>query len=262
MEATPLTRIARRCWFTLGAESLAQKRRSALHGAVATLTVGLLTGCPIAVESTIQGNPTDSAATLSHAPAKAAAAETRDRSVETLVLVRHAEKPAEGLGLLTCKGLNRALLLPDFFATNFKRPDHIFVPNPAVKVTEIHGNGQRYDYVRPLLTIGPTAVRFGVPINTQLPFNDPGLLADTLLDQQYHNDTIYVAWEHSNLVAFAEIVLKRFRDQTPVPPWPDRDYDTFYVFRIDWGKVPTLKSEVRSENLGPISENCPQASKP
>jgi hypothetical protein len=182
--------------------------------------------------------------------------------VETLVLVRHAEKPADGLGLLTCKGLNRALLLPDFFAANFERPDRIFAPNPAVKVTEIHGNGQRYDYVRPLLTIAPTAVRLGVPINTQLPFNDPGLLADTLLDPQYHNDTIYVAWEHSNLVAFAEIVLKRFHDLAPVPQWPDSDYDAYYVFRIDWVKVPSLKFEVRSENLGPISETCPQASKP
>jgi len=264
MKGTPLTRIARGCWSTLGAESLALKRRRALHRAIATLTVGLLTVPPIPVESKIQRNPTAFAATLSHAPAQApaATAEIRDRTVETLVLVRHAEKPADGLGLLTCKGLNRALLLPDFFAANFERPDHIFVPNPAVKVTEIHGNGQRYDYVRPLLTIGPTAVRFGVPINTQLPYNDPGLLADTLLDPQYHNDTVYVAWEHSNLLAFAEIVLKRLHDPTPVPLWPDSDYDTFYVFRIDWGKVPTLKFEVRSENLGPISENCPQASKP
>src|SRR5215469_6338360 len=265
MKGTPLTRgIARGCWFTLGAESLPLKRRRALHRAIATLTVGLLTGLPIPVESTIQQNPMASAATLSHAPAQApaATAETRDRSVETLVLVRHAEKPADGLGLLTCKGLNRALLLPDFFAANFQRPGHIFVPDPAVKVTEIHGNGRRYDYVRPLLTIGPTAVRFGVPINTQLPYNDPGLLADTLLDPQYHNDTIYVAWEHANLVTFAEIVLKRFHDQAPVPQWPNSDYDSIYVFRIDWAKIPTLKFEVRSENLGPISENCPQALKP
>ena len=95
-----------------------------------------------------------------------------------------------------------------------------------------------------------------------MPFNDPGLLADTLLDPQYHKDTIYVVWEHSNLVAFAEIVLKRFHDPAPVPQWSNSDYDTFYVFRFDWGKVPTLKFEVRSENLGPISQNCPQAFKP
>jgi hypothetical protein len=209
--------------------------------AAATLMVGLLTVRPAANESTMQENP--------------------DRSIETLVVVRHGEKPPEGLGLLTCKGLNRSLLLPDFFAANFPRPDHIFAPNPAVKVTEIHGDGQRYDYVRPLLTIGPTAIRFGVPINTQLPYSDPGLLADTLLDPQYHKDTVYVVWEHTNLVSFAEIVLKRFHDSTPVPEWPNSDYDTFYVFRLDWGKVPSLKFEVRSETLKAISENCPQASK-
>ena len=262
MSATPLTRIARGLWFILGTESFALKERRALHRAVAIVTVGLLTACPIAVESMIQGNPAASEARRSRALAQVPAAETGGRSMETLVLVRHAEKPAEGLGLLTCKGLNRALLLPDFFAANFERPDHIFAPNPAVKVTEIHGNGQRYEYVRPLLTIGPTAVRFGVPINTQLPFNDPGLLADTLLDPQYHDVTIYVAWEHSSLVAFAEIVLKRFNDLAPVPQWPNSDYDTVYVIRIDWGKVPKLKFEVRSENLGPISEDCPRASKP
>lgn len=262
MKATPLTRIAERFWFTLSAQSLTLERRSALHCAVATLTVGLLTVCPIANKSTIQGSPVASAATISHAQGQAFAAESRDRSVETLVLVRHAEKPEQGLGLLTCKGLNRALALPDFFAANFERPDHIFAPNPAVKVTEIHGDGQRYDYVRPLLTIGPTAIRFGVPIDTQLPYNDPGLLADTLLDPQYHNDNIYVVWEHSNLVVFAEIVLKRFHDSAQVPQWSNSDYDTFYVFRFDWGKVPSLKFEVRSENLGPISQNCPQAFKP
>jgi len=262
MKATPLTRIGQWFWFSLSTQSLTLERRSGLHRAVATLTVGLLTVCPVAIESAIQGNPVASAATIAHAPAQSVAAESRDRSMETLVLVRHAEKPEEGLGLLTCKGLNRALLLPDFFAANFERPDHIFAPNPAVKVTEIHGDGQRYDYVRPLLTIGPTAIRFGVSINTQLPFNDPGLLADTLLDPQYHKDTIYVVWEHSNLVAFAEIVLKRFHDPAPVPQWSNGDYDTFYVFRFDWGKVPSLKFEVRSENFGSISQNCPQAFKP
>jgi hypothetical protein len=256
----PSKRVAEKFWFALSAQSLTVGRRSTLHRAVATLTVGLLTVFPVAIESTIQGSPVASAARIVHT--QAFAAESRDSTVETLVLVRHAEKPEQGLGLLTCKGLNRALLLPDFFVANFERPDHIFAPNPAVKVTEIHGDGQRYDYVRPLLTIGPTAIRLGVPINTQLPFNDPGLLADTLLDPQYHKDTIYVVWEHSNLVAFAEIVLKRFHDPAPVPQWSNSDYDTLYVFRFDWGKVPSLKFEVRSENLGPISQNCPEASKP
>lgn len=63
-------------------------------------------------------------------------------SVQTLVFIRHGEKPARGLGLLSCRGLNRALNLPHYFAAHFPPPDYIFAPNPSVKVTELHGDGQ------------------------------------------------------------------------------------------------------------------------
>jgi hypothetical protein len=180
------------------------------------------------------------------------------RGVETerIVVVRHGEKPPKGLGLLTCQGLNRALLLPDFFAKNFPKPDYLFAPDPKIKATEIHGDGQRYDYVRPLLTIGPTAVRFGVPINTQLPYNDPGLLADTLLSPEYRSSTIYVAWEHLNIVNLAQILLTRFGDKGPVPAWDNDDYETVFVFTIRWSEPPSLAMEVRSEGLGRISADC------
>jgi len=178
--------------------------------------------------------------------------------VETLVFVRHGEKPKPGLGLLTCQGLNRSLKLPEFFAANFPRPDYIFAPDPSVKVTEIHGDGERYDYVRPLLTIGPTAIRTGVPVNTQLPFNDPGLLADTLMDPRYHDATIYVVWEHLNIVTFAEIMLNRFDNAGKVPEWPNSDYDKVFVFTIDWNEPRSLKFDVRSEGLGRIDESCPR----
>jgi len=179
-------------------------------------------------------------------------------NVETLVFVRHGEKPQRGLGLLTCQGLNRSLKLPAFFAAHFARPDYIFAPDPAVKVTEIHGDGHSYDYIRPLLTIGPTAVRFGVPVNTQIPFNDPGRLADTLLEPQYRNATVYVAWEHANIVTFAEILLKQFGNTSNVPEWDNNNYDTVFVFTIDWGKPRSLTFEVRSEDLGSTGETCPQ----
>jgi hypothetical protein len=155
--------------------------------------------------------------------AHAFAGQKSSDNVETIVVVRHGEKPKQGLGLLTCQGLNRALMLPDYFAANFPRPGYIFAPDPKVKATELHGDGQRYDYVRPLPTIGPTAIRFGVPINTQLPFNDPGLLADTLLGSKYHNSTVYVAWEHTNIVDFATVLLTRFGRTDKVPDWANSD---------------------------------------
>ncbi|KUJ82948.1 hypothetical protein AVO43_10395 [Microbulbifer sp. ZGT114] len=176
----------------------------------------------------------------------------------TLVVVRHAEKPAEGLGLLTCQGLNRASLLPEYFRQNFSKPDFIFAPDPSVKATEIHGDGKRHDYVRPLLTIGPTAVYFQVPINTQIPYNDPGLLADTLLSKPYLGSTVYVAWEHMNIDLLVKILLRRFNSDAKVPEWPNSDYDTVFVFRIKGEPGSgSITLDVGKQAFGKIEERCP-----
>lgn len=162
-----------------------------------------------------------------------------------------------GLGLLNCQGLNRALLLPAYFAQNYPSPDYIFAPNPSVKATEIHGDGLRHDYVRPLRTIAPTAVQLGVPINTQLPFNDPGLLADVLLSPKYHDAVVFVAWEHMNIVTFAKIMNTRFASTEKIPTWPNSDYDTVFVFNIKWSDVPAMELVVNSEGIKSLSNSCP-----
>ena len=50
---------------------------------------------------------------------------------ETIVLIRHGEKPVEGLGQLNCQGLNRALALPFVIEKLFGKPDAVFAPDPA-----------------------------------------------------------------------------------------------------------------------------------
>lgn len=171
------------------------------------------------------------------------------KNVETLVFVRHGEKPLKGLGLLNEKGLDRSLRLPAFFLENFQKPDYIFAPNPSVKNTEIHGDGQRYSYIRPLLTIGPTAVKLGVPVNTQLPYNDSGLLADTLMESKYHDATIYLCWEHIDIVEFATVMMSRFGNKTEVPGWENSNYDMVFVFTIDWSvDPPVLTLEKTTQN--------------
>ena len=42
-----------------------------------------------------------------------------DDATQTLVFIRHGEKPDEGLGQLSCQGLNRALALPPVIAKVF-----------------------------------------------------------------------------------------------------------------------------------------------
>ena len=44
---------------------------------------------------------------------------------ETIVFVRHGEKPDAGLGQLDCQGLNRALKLPGVIKATFGKPNAI-----------------------------------------------------------------------------------------------------------------------------------------
>src|SRR5580698_4120771 len=74
------------------------------------------------------------------------------QTVETIVCIRHGEKPPGGLGQLTCRGLNRALALPEVLLKKFGMPQFIFAPNPTQKA-----DPGGYYYVRPLATIEPTA---------------------------------------------------------------------------------------------------------
>lgn len=83
---------------------------------------------------------------------------TSGQIVETIVCIRHGEKSPDGLGQLTCRGLNRALALPKVLLGKFGSPQFVFAPNPTQKV-DAKSEKAGYYYVRPLATIEPTAIR-------------------------------------------------------------------------------------------------------
>ena len=55
--------------------------------------------------------------------------------------------------------------------------------------------GVDYNYVRPLATIEPTALRVGLPVKTSLGFRQVHILAQELLQPSYETATIFIA-EH------------------------------------------------------------------
>src|ERR1700676_2675906 len=125
-------------------------------------------------------------------------------TVETIVMVRHGEKPAAGLGQLSCQGLNRALALPQVIKGKYGKPDFIFAPDPA---KEKNDSGIKYDYVRPLATIEPTAIYFGLPVNASIGFSRTDDLHATLLAPQYKSSLVVVAWEHKIIEALTTRLL-------------------------------------------------------
>lgn len=190
-------------------------------------------------------------------------AQTSPPAGETIVLIRHGEKPATGLGQLNCRGLNRALALPSLLIGRYGKPDYIYAPNPSVQVSD--GNSQpTYSYVRPLATIEPTAIRLGMPVNTQIGFPQIDELQKALLQPAYVHSLIFVVWEHLKLYDFAQQMLNAYgTTPTPLPDWPNSDYDTIYIFHITRSAAngtPQAKLEIQHENLDPtLSDTCPDA---
>lgn len=168
---------------------------------------------------------------------------------ETLIFVRHGEKPANDSGQLTCKGLNRALALPDVLLDRYGKPDFIFAAGPKENKT---GSS-----LRALSTIMPTAVRVGLPIGIQFHADDIAGLQQDLLSDKYQNSRIFIAWEHKNLdKAVKNIVAARGGDASLVPEWPGSDFDSIFVVTLDQGKV-SFRQE--REGLTQLAESCPFA---
>lgn len=179
-----------------------------------------------------------------------------DTTTETIVIIRHGEKPKNGLGQLSVIGLKRSLLLPYFFKKHFGRADYIFAPNPAIKHLENHGDKRWYCYVRPLATIEPTAIMLGLPVDTTLGLNDVDKLADELLEYKYHNSTIYIAWEHSRIVDLAkELIRKTHAPDIAVPKWHEDNFNMVFVFKIEWKRSvgKQLYFKVMSEDLNNLA---------
>ncbi len=175
---------------------------------------------------------------------------------ETIVFVRHGEKPDAGLGQLNCQGLNRSLALPAVVSDLFGKPDAIFAPNPAVQKTD---DGKSYNYVRPLATIEPTAIAFGLPVNTSFGLSDTSGLRAALEKKRsaHRNGFILVAWEHKIIVTLAKALLAYHGgDPAAVPKWHGDDFDSIYVI------VPTASGTARferkQENLNGLPQTCPR----
>lgn len=185
-----------------------------------------------------------------------AAAAQGGGAIETVVFVRHGEKPGDGLGQLDCQGLNRAFALPAVIARLFGKPAAIFAPNPADQITD---HGKRYDYVRPLATIEPAAIAFGLPVNANIGFSDADALRQALEQPGYAGAVVLVAWEHKQIEKIARDLMRaHLGDSGLVPDWGEDDFDSIYVLKIDHAPgAASMSFEHRQEALDRQPTNCP-----
>ena len=156
-------------------------------------------------------------------------------ATETIILLRHGEKPPAGLGQLDCQGLNRALALPAIIAADFHHIDAIFAPNPTAMKKD---GGTAYFYIRPLATIEPTAIAFGMTVDISFGEDDWQKLGQAMDSPAYAGKTVLAAWEHTNIVQLARWLMREHGgDPASVPDWNRKDFDSIYVLQIAGSQI-------------------------
>ena len=176
-------------------------------------------------------------------------------TIETLVFLRHGEKPSGGYGQLTCQGLQRALALPSVLTNRYGPPQYIFAPNPLPKIGDSAGS---FDYVRPLATIEPTAIALGLPVNADFGYADIGNLQTTLTSAAFASSTIFITWEHLKLQELVQNIMNAYQSGVTVPAWVSGDYDSLYVVRLTRsGSTTTAQFEHDYEGLNGLPTSCP-----
>ncbi len=190
-------------------------------------------------------------------------ADPEPTATETILFIRHGEKPTDGLGQLNCQGFNRALALPAVIRRKYARLDAVFAANPSIRKPDGPGDDDEaraaYDYVRPLATAEPTAIAFGLPIQAEIGFTDIARLKAALLDPAYRNATVLVAWEHHQIFNLVPDLVTSLGGRKPdVAKWPKRDFDSIWRVTITRNATATSAEFAHDkEGLDGQSQTCP-----
>jgi len=152
-----------------------------------------------------------------------------------IVFIRHGEKPEKG-GNLTCKGLNRSLMLPALINSKFGVPNYVYVP--TLKMAEKTGHARMFE------TVIPLAAKYNLDIDSKFAESDSAGVATDIMQK---TGTVLVVWEHKAISSILHSLGVK-----DAPDWGSDDYDTILIITFVDGK-PVLTKD--SEGLNP-SDNC------
>ena len=166
---------------------------------------------------------------------------------QTIVFLRHGEKPSGGYGQLTCQGFNRSMALPSVLLAKFGTPKYLYAPNPANKITDSAGT---FYYDRPLATLEPLAVKLSKDIWTKYGYTNISSLQNSLITSARDNTTTFVAWEHIYLQKAVQNIMNQYGGGVTVPAWVSTDYDSLYVVTLTYRSDGTILATFAHDHEG------------
>lgn len=154
-----------------------------------------------------------------------------------VIIIRHGEKPPDKDAYnLSCRGMNRALQLPNVLHQKFGKPDYVYIPSLTC--------GTFTDHARMFQTVTPFAVKYDLTINSKFGEKAYKKVADDVMQKE---GTVLLVWEHSAI----QHIARKLGVQN-ASPWPDDDFDGIWMIDFSSGK-PLLNCD--SEGIIP-SEDC------
>lgn len=153
-----------------------------------------------------------------------------------VVLIRHAEKPAQGDNL-NCQGLNRSMQLPSVLVKKFGIPNYVYVPNLSA------GKGTKRS--RAFQTILPLSIKYNLNINSSFDVEDGKNMASDITTKK---GTVLICWEHKELTK----IIKALGVKSGNLKWVENDYDGIWIVTYQKGKA---IFSIDKENLKP-KNNC------
>ena len=134
----------------------------------------------------------------------------------TVLIIRHAEKPAKG-ATLTPEGTLRAEKYVHYFSP--------FIDDgTSIHINALYAGSDSTESVRPRLTLEPLSRATGVALNTQFPTGEPEALAHALAAEP-HGDHVLIAWRHKKIPALLNALGADSAHLLPDGTWPDAVYD-------------------------------------
>jgi hypothetical protein len=134
----------------------------------------------------------------------------------TVLIIRHAEKPESGIGL-TPTGEARARLYAEYFKVF--REEGLSVP-----IDSLYAGADSKNSVRPRLTLEPLSKATGMPLHHEVATDDTTTLVHKL-QEEAHGQHPLIAWRHGQIPALLTAFGASPEKLLPNGKWPDDVYD-------------------------------------
>ena len=182
-----------------------------------------------------------SSAATAHSKVPAAGPGTSGLAGETVLIVRHAEKPETGTGL-TLAGEQRAQAYVKYFSS-FSLNGKKAAPQYLIAAADSHASQ------RPRLTIEPLSQALHLPIHQDFSDKQFAQLAADLRSVR-HGKTILVSWHHGEIPALVRALGVDPTTVLPGPKWPANVFGWVVVIHYKHNGKPG-RAQLIHENLLP-----------